>query len=327
MGHPGFPLHHLLMLTTHSPHVMKKLLMRPSYLHFVMLGSLIILLSVVLAVEGKDWTEESNGAIIPVEQDLGGILLNQEYTRKKRHIAAQPVKSNRRKKRKKQSTNCKKKPLQIKCINKKFSKRLKTMEGKMKKFANKSKVSKMEKLLTSRMDKISENLTKNTNSLSRSKTKLEEVVSSLAILQSNMSSSVLLGGAGSVTGNVFANGSTILEQLNATRSELMRIRESQLAISALVETQGQLLVEQMVRLNQLEERLYTTTMVNSNITNTTIVNSNITDSDTVAQNISSLSNFSLPNQNSTIAVSPTPSAASSNSTAGSSNGEQTSIGN
>merc|ERR1711971_1113910 len=83
MGHPGFPLHHLLMLTTHSPHVMKKLLMRPSYLHFVMLGSLIILLSVVLAVEGKDWIEESNGAIIPVEQDLGGILLNQEYTRKK----------------------------------------------------------------------------------------------------------------------------------------------------------------------------------------------------------------------------------------------------
>merc|ERR1711971_421557 len=312
MGHPGFPLHHLLMLTTHSPHVMKKLLMRPSYLHFVMLGSLIILLSVVLAVEGKDWTEESNGAIIPVEQDLGGILLNQEYTRKKR---------------KKQSTNCKKKPLQIKCINKKFSKRLKTMDGKMKKFANKSKLGKVEKLLTSRMDKISENLTKNTNSLSSSKTKLEEVVNSLAVLQSNMSSSLWLGGAGSVTGNVSANGSTILEQLNATRSELLRIRESQLAISALVETQGQLLVEQMVRLNQLEERLNTTTMVNSNITNTTIVNSNITDSDTVAQNISSLSNFSLPNQNSTIAVSPTPSAASSNSTAGSSNGEQTSIGN
>jgi len=287
---------------------------------------LIILVSVILSVTGKDWNKESNEVEIPVEQDLGSILLNQEYTRSKRHIA-QPVKRKRRKKRKKQSTNCKKKPLQIKCINKKFSKRLKTMDGKMKKFANKSKLGKVEKLLTSRMDKISENLTKNTNSLSSSKTKLEEVVNSLAVLQSNMSSSLWLGGAGSVTGNVSANGSTILEQLNATRSELLRIRESQLAISALVETQGQLLVEQMVRLNQLEERLNTTTMVNSNITNTTIVNSNITDSDTVAQNISSLSNFSLPNQNSTIAVSPTPSAASSNSTAGSSNGEQTSIGN
>merc|ERR1712192_186810 len=105
------------------------------------------------AVEGKDQTEESNGAVIPVKQDLGGILLNQEYTRNKRHIA-KPVKRKRRKKRKKQSTNCKKKPLQIKCLNKKFSKRLKTMEGKMKKFANKSKLGKVEKLLTSRMDKI-----------------------------------------------------------------------------------------------------------------------------------------------------------------------------
>merc|ERR1711971_881723 len=305
MGHPGFPLHHLLMLTTHSPHVMKKLLMRPSYLHFVMLGSLIILLSVVLAVEGKDWTEESNGAIIPVEQDLGGILLNQEYTRKKR---------------KKQSTNCKKKPLQIKCINKKFSKRLKTMDGKMKKFANKSKLGKVEKLLTSRMDKISENLTKNTNSLSMSKTKLEEVVNSLAILQSNMSSSLWLGGVGSVTGNVSANGSTILEQLNATRSELMRIRESQLAISALVETQGQLLVEQMARLNQLEEKLNNTTMVNTTTTTTTMVNSNIT----VAQNISSPSNSSLLIQNSTIAIPPTPALTSSNNTTGSStSGNQT----
>merc|ERR1712192_111545 len=150
--------------------------------------------------------------------------------------------------------------------------------GKMKKFANKSKVGKVEKLLTSRMEKISDNLTKNTNSLSSSKTKLGEVVNSLAILQSNMSSSLWLGGAESVTGNVSANGSTILDQLNATRSELMRIRESQLAISALVETQGQLLVEQMARLNQLEERLNTTTMVNSNIT--------------VAQNISSSSNSS-----------------------------------
>ena len=95
------------------------------------------------------------------------------------------------------------------------------------------------------------------------------------------------------------------------RSELMRIRESQLAIGALVETQGQLLVEQMARLNQLEERL-----------NNTITNSNIT----VAQNISSSSNSSLPIQNSTIALSPTPSLASSNSMARSSTGgDQASI--
>jgi len=282
---------------------------------------LIILVLVILSVTGKDCTKESNGVEIPVEQDLGGILLNQEYTRIKRHIA-KPVKRKRRKKKRKQSTNCKKKPLQIKCLNKKFSKRLKTMEGKMKKFANKSKLGKVEKLLTSRMDKISENLTKNINSLSRSKTKLEEVVNSLAVLQSNMSSSLWLGGAGSVTGNVSANGSTILEQLNATRSELMKIRESQLAISALVETQGQLLVEQMFRLNQLEERLNTTTMVNSN-TNTTTVNSNIA----VAQNISSSSNSSLHIQNSTLAPSPTPAMASSNSTTGSSTGaNQTSSG-
>jgi len=279
---------------------------------------LIILVSVILSVTGKDWNKESNEVEIPVEQDLGSILLNQEYTRSKRHIA-QPVKRKRRKKRKKQSTNCKKKPLQIKCINKKFSKRLKTMDGKMKKFANKSKLGKVEKLLTSRMDKISENLTKNTNSLSSSKTKLEEVVNSLAVLQSNMSSSLWLGGAGSVTGNVSANGSTILEQLNATRSELMRIRESQLAISALVETQGQLLVEQMARLNQLEERLNTTTMVNSNTNITTMVNSNIT----VAQNISSSSNSSVPIQNSTLAPAPTPTATSNSTTGASTSANQT----
>merc|ERR1712192_288877 len=182
--------------------------------------------------------------------------------------------------------------------------------GKMKKFANKSKQGKVEKLLTSRMDKISENLTKNTNSLSRSKTKLEEVVNSLAVLQSNISSSLWLGGAGRVTANVSANGSTILEQLNATRSELMRIRESQLAISTLVETQGQLLVKQMARLNQLEERLNTTT------TTITMVNSNIT----IAQNISSSSNSSVPIQNSTLAPTPTPALESSNSTTGSSTG-------
>ena len=82
----------------------------------------------------------------------------------------------------------------------------------------------------------------------------------------------------------------------------MRIRESQLAIGALVETQGQLLVEQMARLNQLEERL-----------NNTITNSNIT----VAQNTSSSSISSLLIQNSTTAASATPAAAASNSTANS----------
>ena len=179
-----------------------------------MLASLIILVSVVLAVEGEGWTEESNGVKITLERNLGRMSPNQGYTRNKRHIGRGQRK--RRKQKKKPRTNCKKKPLQIKCINKKFSKRLKTMEGKMKKYANKSKLGKVEKLLSLRMGKISENLTKNTNSISSSKTKLEEVVNSLAALQSNMSS-LWLGGAGSITGNVSANESTILEQLNATR--------------------------------------------------------------------------------------------------------------
>ena len=86
----------------------------------------------------------------------------------------------------------------------------------MKNFANKEKVNKLEKLLSSRLNKMSENLTRNTNMIGNSKVKLEEVVNSLAVLQSNMSS-LWLGGAGSITGNVSANGSTILEQLNATR--------------------------------------------------------------------------------------------------------------
>ena len=98
----------------------------------------------------------------------------------------------------------------------------------------------------------------------------------------------------------------------------MRIRESQLAISALVETQGQLLVEQMARLNQLEERLNTTTMVNSNTT-ITMVNSNIT----VAQNISSSSNSSLLIQNSTLAPTPTPTAPSNSTNGSSTSGNQT----
>ena len=275
-----------------------------------MFAPLIILVSVVLAVEGIDWAGESDGVKVGVEGTLGRISPYEELARKKSHIA---VRRKRKKEKKKQRTNCKKKPLQIKCINKKFSKRLKMMEGKMKKYANKGKLGKVEKLLSSRMDKISENLTKNTKSISSSKTKLEEAVNSLAMLQSNMSS-LWLGGA---EGNVSANGSTILEQLNATRyyfviilsfytfiirSELVRIRESQMAISALVETQGQLLVEQMARLDQIEEKL-----------NTTTANSNIT----VAQNISSSSNSSLLFQNSTIAASATTAAVSnSNSTAG-----------
>ena len=86
----------------------------------------------------------------------------------------------------------------------------------MKKYANKGKVSKVEKLLTSRMDKISENLTKNTNSIGRSKTKLEEVANSLTLLQSNMSSLWVGGSSGGLTSNLSTNG-TILEQLNATR--------------------------------------------------------------------------------------------------------------
>ena len=87
----------------------------------------------------------------------------------------------------------------------------------MKKYANKAKLGKVEKLLSSRMDKISENLTKNTNSINSSKTKLEEVANSLSVLQSNMST-LWLGGVESVTtSNVSANDSTILEQLNATR--------------------------------------------------------------------------------------------------------------
>ena len=71
----------------------------------------------------------------------------------------------------------------------------------------------------------------------------------------------------------------------------MRIKESQLAISALVETQGKLLEEQMAKLDQLEE------MLNTNDTN-----------------ISSPSNSSLLIQNiTTTAVSST--LAASNSTA------------
>ena len=175
---------------------------------------LIVLVSVILTTKGKgkDWREETKGVKIPDKRDFGGILLNQEHSRNRRHIT-RPV---RKKKKQKQRSSCKKNPLQIKCINKKFSKRFKTIEGKMKKYANKGKVSKVEKLLTSRMNKISANMTKNTNSIGRSKTKLEEVANSLTLLQSNMSSLWLGGSSGGLTSNLSTNG-TILEQLNATR--------------------------------------------------------------------------------------------------------------
>ena len=81
----------------------------------------------------------------------------------------------------------------------------------------------------------------------------------------------------------------------------MRIRESQLAISALVETQGKLLEEQMAKLDQLEE------MLNTN------------------SNIGSPSNSSLLIQNiTTTAVSST--LAASNSTAADDNQASTTLG-
>ena len=83
----------------------------------------------------------------------------------------------------------------------------------------------------------------------------------------------------------------------------MRIKESQLAISALVETQGKLLEEQMAKLDQLEE------MLNTNDTNS---------------NISSSSNSSLLIQNITTAVSST--LAASNSTAADENEASTTLG-
>ena len=73
----------------------------------------------------------------------------------------------------------------------------------------------------------------------------------------------------------------------------MRIRESQLAISALVETQGKLLEEQMAKLDQLEW------MLNTNDTNS---------------NISSSSNSSLLIQNITTTAVSSTLAATSNST-------------
>ena len=91
------------------------------------------------------------------------------------------------------------------------------MEGKMKKFANKGKVNKLEKSLSSRLNKMSENLTRNTNMIGNSKVKLAEVVNSLAALQFNYSSA-FIGIPGNITSsNDSAHNSSILEELNATR--------------------------------------------------------------------------------------------------------------
>ena len=55
----------------------------------------------------------------------------------------------------------------------------------------------------------------------------------------------------------------------------MRIKESQLAISALVETQGKLLEEQMAKLDQLEEMLNTNSNIGSS-SNSSLLIQNIT---------------------------------------------------
>ena len=56
----------------------------------------------------------------------------------------------------------------------------------------------------------------------------------------------------------------------------MRIKESQLAISALVETQGKLLEEQMAKLDQLEEMLNTNDTNISSSSNSSLLIQNIT---------------------------------------------------
>ena len=58
----------------------------------------------------------------------------------------------------------------------------------------------------------------------------------------------------------------------------MKIRESQLAISALVETQGQLLVEQIARLDKLEEKINATSSYNITQAVTTNNSSNLSTS-------------------------------------------------
>ena len=79
------------------------------YPHFVMFAPLIILVSVVLAVEGIDWAGESDGVKVGVEGTLGRISPYEELARKKNHIAGgrHSVRRKRKKEKKKQRTNCK----------------------------------------------------------------------------------------------------------------------------------------------------------------------------------------------------------------------------
>ena len=185
-----------------------------------MSAPLVVLVSVILALKGRTWAANSNEIGAPIQRGLNKLSLPNQNAQNRRHNA-RPVRKKRRKGKKKQRANCKNKPLQIKCINKKFSKRLKAMEGKMKKFANKGKVNKLEKSLSSRLNKMSENLTRNTNMIGNSKVKLEEVVNSLAALQSNYSSA-FIGTPGNITSiNNSAHNASILEELNATRYEIM----------------------------------------------------------------------------------------------------------
>ena len=79
----------------------------------------------------------------------------------------------------------------------------------------------------------------------------------------------------------------------------MKIRESQLAISALVETQGQLLVEQIARLDKMKEKINATSTYN--ITNAVTTNNS--------------SNLSTSIQNNTNSTSPAPAGGCSLSTA------------
>ena len=181
-----------------------------------MWAPLVILVSVIFSLKGRTWAANSNEIGAPIQRGLNKLSLPNQNAQNKRHNA-RPVRKKRRKGKKKQRANCKNKPLQIKCINKKFSKRLKAMEGKMKKFANKGKVNKLEKSLSSRLNKMSENLTRNTNMIGNSKVKLAEVVSSLAALQSNYSGA-FAGTPGNITSfNNSAHNASILEELNATR--------------------------------------------------------------------------------------------------------------
>ena len=75
----------------------------------------------------------------------------------------------------------------------------------------------------------------------------------------------------------------------------MKIRESKLTISSLVETQGQLLVEQIARLDKLEEKINATSTYN--ITNAVTTNNS--------------SNLSTSIQNNTNSTSTTPAAGNS----------------